>query len=143
MTARDLLLQLDPWLLRRSRYLAAQLPGLGADEVYQQVIEEFLGQLDRWLQQDATVDVVAQARSLLTFCLQHVRTREIRRRQRVADLYESEDGDPLDRVTEPVAPVDTASASELLAQIRRATTPPCALCILSLRLPVLVEEDDA
>lgn len=143
MTAHTLLVQLDPWLQRRCRHLAAQLPGLDADEAYQQVVEEFLRELDRWLQQDATADVVAQARTLLAYCIRHVRTKEIRARNRRQELGDVEDGEPLDRVTEPVAPVDTGSAGEVLAQIRRATTPPCALCLLSLRLPGLVAPEDA
>jgi hypothetical protein len=143
MTAHDLLSQLDPWLQGRSRYLSAQLPGLGADEIYQQAVEEFLRELDRWMQQDATVSILAQARRLMAFCLAHVRTREIRARQRRYELPDDEDGDPLDRVAEPVTPLDTTSAAEVLAQVRGATTPPCALCVLSLKLPGLVEQDDA
>ena len=89
MTAHALLKQLHPWLAGRCRYLAAQLPGLDADEIYQQVVEEFLRELDRWLQQDATVDVVAQARALMAFCLRHVQTTEIRARQRRQELPET------------------------------------------------------
>lgn len=143
MTAHELLEQLDPWLQGRSRYVAAQLPGLDADEVYQAVVEEFLRELDRWMQQDATVSVVAQARSLMAFCIDHVRTKEIRARHRRHELSQVEGGDPFDRVAEPVEPVDATRAAEVLLQIRGATTPPCALCLLSLRLPGLVHQDDA
>jgi hypothetical protein len=144
MTARELLLQLDPWLRGRSACLAAQLPGLGADEVYQQVVEEFLRELDRWLQQGPRVDVVSQARSLMAFCLRHVRTTEIRRRQRLQDVQPGEDDeDPLERVTEPTPPEDGAAARRIVATVRAATSPPCVLSLLSLRLPGLVEQDDA
>lgn len=143
MNAHALLLELDPWLHARCRFLAAQLPGLSADDAYQQAVEEFLRELDRWLQQDPTASVQAQARTLLAYCLQHVRTNEIRARQRVQTLPESDDGDPLERHTTPVPPVDNLGAGEILAQIRTGTTPPCALCLLSLRLPALVDVDDA
>lgn len=143
MTARDLLSELDPWLDRRCRYLAARLPGLDADEVYQRVVQEFLEKLERWLQQDATVDVVAQAKTLMTWCLAHVETNELRDRRRRHDLRDGEDGDALERLAEPVEPVDDAAAREVLAQVRACTSPPCALCLLSLRLPATVEEGDA
>ena len=141
--AHALLLELDPWLHARCRFLAAQLPGLSADDAYQQAVEEFLRELDRWLQQDPTASVQAQARSLMAYCVQHVRTNEIRARKRAQALPESEDGDALDRLTTPVPPVDNLRAGEVLAQIRSGTTPACALCLLSLRLPALVEMDDA
>ncbi|MBL8615645.1 MAG: hypothetical protein JNM72_08580 [Deltaproteobacteria bacterium] len=143
MTAHQLLTTLDPWLNGRSEYLAARLPGLGADEIYQRVVHEFLTKLERWLQQDATVDVVAQARTLMVFCLRHVETSELRHRKRQYDLADDEDAEALERVAEPVRPVDNAAARELLAQLRGSTSPPCALCLLSMRLPLIVEEDDA
>jgi len=143
MLARDLLLHLDSWLDRRCRYLAARLPGLDADEAYQRVVEEFLQKLEHWLQQDAKVDVVAQAKTLMSYCLRHVETQEIRERRRRVTLTETEDGDALERLAEPVAPTDDAAAAEVLHQIRRSTSPPCALCLLSLRLPAVVERDDA
>lgn len=143
MTARELLLQLDPWLDRRCRYLAARLPGLDADEVYQRVVQEFLEKLERWLQQDATVSVVAQAKVLMTWCLAHVETNERRERQRRLELPDDEDSAALERVADPVAPVDDAAAREVLAQVRACTTPPCALSLLSLRLPATVEQIDA
>lgn len=143
MTARDLLIKLDPWLDRKCRFLAARLPGLDADEVYQQVVREFLEKLERWLQQDATVDVVAQSKALMTYCLAHVETTELRDRRRRREMPDDEDGNALDRVTEPVEPVDNAAAREVLVQVRACTSPPCALCLLSLRLPATVEEGDA
>lgn len=143
MTARDLLIQLDPWLDRKCRYLAARLPGLDADEAYQRVVQEFLEKLERWLQQDATVGVVAQAKTLMTYCLAHVETTELRDRRRRRELPEGEDGNALERVTEPVEPVDNAAAREVLVQVRACTSPPCALCLLSLRLPATIEEADA
>lgn len=143
MTARSLLIQLDPWLDRRCRYLAARLPGLEADEVYQRVVQEFLEKLERWLQQDARVDVVAQAKSLMTYCLAHVETNELRDRRRRREHPDDEDGEALGRMTEPVEPVDIAAAREVLIQLRACTSPPCALCLLSLRLPATVEEGDA
>lgn len=143
MTARELLIQLDPWLDRRCSYLAARLPGLDADEVYQRVVEEFLEKIERWLQQDARVDVVAQAKSLMTFCLRHVETDEVRERRRRRELPDDEDGDALEPMVDPVAPADHAAARELLAQVRASTSPPCALCLLSLRLPAEVGEADA
>jgi hypothetical protein len=143
MTVRDLLIKLDPWLDRKCRYLAARLPGLDAEEVYQRVVQEFLEKLERWLQQDATVDVVAQAKTLMTYCLAHVETNELRDRRRRLELPDDEDGDAIERLAEPVEPVDDLAAREVLVQVRACTTPPCALCLLSLRLPATVEEGDA
>jgi hypothetical protein len=143
MTARDILLLLDPWLDRKCRYLAARLPGLDADEVYQRVVEEFLEKLERWLQQDAKVDAVAQAKTLMTFCLRHVETDEIRERRKMQGVPELEDGDGLERLAKPVAPNDDTAAAEVLRQVRGSTSPPCALCLLSLRLPAVVERPDA
>jgi hypothetical protein len=143
MTARDLLLHLDPWLDRRCRFVASRLPGLDADEVYQRVVEEFLEKLERWLQQDATVNVVAQAKTLMSFCLRHVETDEHRERRRRQEVPGPEDGDGLERLAAPVAPVDDVSAAEVLRQVRSSMSPPCALCLLSLRLPAVVERNDA
>ncbi|MBK9371995.1 MAG: hypothetical protein IPN01_37840 [Deltaproteobacteria bacterium] len=143
MNSTDLIILLDPWLDRRCQRLSARLPGLDADEVYQRVIVEFLEKLERWLQQDATVAVVAQAKTLLSFCLKHVETQEIRERRRRHEVDEAEDGEALARLAKPVKPVDETSAAELLAQVRGSTSPPCALCLLSLRLPAVVARDDA
>jgi hypothetical protein len=143
MNARDLLLHLDPWLDRQCHHLAARLPGLDSDEVYQRVVEEFLEKLERWLQQDATVHVIAQARTLMRFCIRHVETDEIRERQRRKDVPDDDDGLVLERLAEPVAPTDSAAAHHVLALIRSSTSPPCSLCLLSLRLPAVVEPEDA
>lgn len=141
MTARDLLLELDPWLHNRCRYVAARLPGVRADDVYQEAVEEFLGRLDTWLQQDATVSVLAQARSLLTFCVRHAETRAIRERKRHAALPDTDDA--LERLTEPTPAVDPRETADVVRSVRAGTTPPNVLCLLSLRLPALVEELDA
>ncbi len=146
MTVEALLLYLDPWLRARCRMLSAQLPALPADEAYQQVVEEFLRELDRWLQQDATVDVRAQARTLMSFCLRHVKTRAIRDGKRHGELTPqtgTDRDDLFDEVAPPAAPVDGFRAAEIVTQIRSATTPPNALCLLSLRLPGIVESVDA
>ena len=141
MTARDLLLELDPWLHSRCRYVAGRLPGVRADDIYQEAVEEFLGKLDVWLQQDATVSVQAQARSLLAFCVRHAETRAIRERKRQVSIPETDDA--LDRLTEPTAAVDPRETSDLVESVRAGTTPPNVLCLLSLRLPALVEMLDA
>lgn len=142
MTARALLEQLHPWLTRRCAYVAAELPGLRADEVYQRAVEEFLASLERWLQEAPRVDVVAQARVLLANCVRHVKTAEIRERRRRHDVGEDE-GEAFDELVPPVEPQDDAAAGALLLRVRACTTPPCALCLLSLRLPAVVVRDDA
>lgn len=123
--------------------MAARLPGLDPDEVYQSVVAEFLQNLQRWLQQDPTVDVVAQARTLMTFCLQHARTNEIRKRRRARDLPGDDGDEALERLTQPVPPLDDEAGAAVLRQVRGCTTPPCALCLLSLRLPDAVVREDA
>jgi DNA-directed RNA polymerase specialized sigma24 family protein len=144
MTASDLLHSLDPWLRVRCRRAAASRPGVSADDLYQESVEEFLRELGRWLQQDPTVSVLAQARSLLGYCLRHAVTRHMRERARRADLHDEEDGEaPLERLPDPRPCQDRVATSEILALAREATTPPCALCLLSLRLPAVVEPADA
>lgn len=144
MNARSLLLELDPWLCARCRRMASELPGLRADDVYQEAVEEFLRSLGRWLQQDATVSVIAQARTLMGYCLRHARTRALRERSRWASLSADEDGDDaLERVPDPAPASDPFAMAEILAQARGATSPPCALCLLSLRLPAAVVPPDA
>ena len=143
MTAGDLLSELDPWLARRCRYTALRVPGLDAEEIYQRAVEEFLRKIERWLQQDATVSPVAQAKTLLTLCIRHVQTAEWRERAQREPIPETEDGDGLDRLAPPVEPSDDLAAGELLGRIRESTTPPCSLCLLSLRLPGAVEMGDA
>lgn len=143
MTTHELLFELDPWLQRRCRLTALRIPGVGADEVYQRAIEEFLVKIDRWLQQAPTVSPVAQARTLLGLCVRHVETSARREGARRQATPEAEDGDGLELLAPPVEPTDDLGARELLAQIRSCTTPPCALCLLSLRVPVATEVEDA
>jgi hypothetical protein len=143
MTTYDLLLALDPWLRKRCGYLARKFPGLDVDEVYQRVVEEFLRNLERWLQQDPTVSAEAQAKTLLSYCLRHVETDEIRRRKRITHLPGGEDGPEIEDVAPPVAPQDDLGAATVFVRIRACTTPPCALCLLSLRLPDSAARADA
>ncbi len=144
MTVTELLITLDPWLHGRCRGLSWRFPGLDPDEVYQRVVLEFVENLERWLQQDATVGVVAQARTLMDYCLRHVETSELRGRRRRAEVFDEGDaGDGIEALTPPVPPTDDAAAAELLATLRGSTTPPCALCLLSLRLPAATERADA
>jgi hypothetical protein len=144
MTPHELLLELDPWLQRRSGYLATRLPGVGVDEIYQRSVLKFLEQLDRWLKQDPTTHIVAQARTLMGFCLRQVETEEIRRRRRTTDLPGAEEGeDGLESRLPPTPPADLSAARLLLERVRAAASPPNGLCLLSLRLPALVEEEDA
>jgi len=141
MTARDLLLELDPWLHRRCRHVAAELPGVRADEIYQEAVVEFLTRVDTWLQQEARVSVQAQARALLSDCVRHARTRAIRERKRHVPLADTDDA--LERLTEPTAAIDPRETADVVTSVRAGTTPPNVLCLLSLRLPALVEELDA
>lgn len=141
MTARDLLLELDPWLHGRCRYVAARLPGVRADEIYQEAVLEFLDRLDTWMQQEARVSVQAQARALLATCVRHAETRAVRERRRLAALPDTDDA--LERLTEPTSFVDSREATDLVDAVRAGTTPPNVLCLLSLRLPALVDPLDA
>lgn len=144
MTASDLLSSLDPWLRVHCGRAAASLPGVGADDLYQESVEEFLRELGRWLQQAPTVSLIAQARTLMSYCLRHAVTRHRRQAARVVDLHGEEDGEaPLERLPDPRPSQDGIAEREILSLARSATTPPCALCMLSLRLPVVVERKDA
>jgi len=144
MTASDLLRSLDPWLRRRCWRAAASRPSLSEGDLYQESVEEFLRRLGLWLQQDPTVSVDAQARTLMSYCLRHAVTRHDRELRRRADLHGEDDGEaPLERLPDPRPAQDRVATREILALARAATTPPCALCLLSLRLPATVEPDDA
>jgi hypothetical protein len=140
MTPQALLNALHHRAIVRARYLAAGLPGVSAEDLFQDAALRFLKAIDRWLLQAPTVSPSAQAWTLMVFCLRQAATDEVRRRKRLANTG-AEDEDIESRLP-PAPETDAGPAAALLAQIRAVASPPNALCLLSLRLPVLVEPTD-
>lgn len=142
MTPDVLLVRFDRWLWRRCTVAAATRPGVRAEDLYHDAVAEFLERLDEWLQGAPTVSVEAQARTLLAYTLRHAVTRVDRRRR----VEVPADGAGADREAGTPADeraTDAVEWAHALAAVREATSPPCALCLLSLRLPDQVQRDDA
>jgi hypothetical protein len=147
MDVHALLLHVEPLLRSRCRTLAWKLPGVSADDLFQDCVYEFLRRLGGWMQHASQLDTLGQARQLAVFCFMNVRTAAFRARARWAEMPADADGE-LDEGARAFAGADADPEQEddlheLFAAVRDCTKPPHALSFLSLRVPAVVVRADA
>ncbi len=137
-----LILGLSPWLLRRCTLKALELPGVFPEDLYQAVILRFYVRAQAgWFDQNPTVSVEAQAKTLMIFCLRHEITAIRRYRARLFTDDGDEQGDgKLGRLPAPEAPEPGIGhdVERMLELLETATTPVRRLCLLSRDVPYAV-----
>jgi hypothetical protein len=147
MDVHALLLHVEPLLRSRCKTLAWKLPGVSADDLFQDCVYEFLRRLGGWMQHASHMDTLGQGRQLAVFCFMNVRTAAFRARARWAEMPVDADGElregALAFADTGAGPEQDDDLLELFAAARDCTKPPQALSFLSLRVPAVVVRADA
>lgn len=141
---RILLLELR-WVTVRARRLASEFPGTQADDVVQEVVEDFFERAaGGWFDGAPTISDEARVRHLLGLCLLHSKSGLIRQQRRrgcfPGERSDDSGSDPIQAIPQPASEPrpDTGLLVGSIQQQIEALTPLRRLFILAIEFPHLV-----